>query len=260
MIMLGRSLVVLYRFSTSNHNLLIYLLFYEKVVLYRFSTSNHNSARTIHSQNLLYYIVSLHQTTTTLPQVCMRTLLYYIVSLHQTTTWYVLNSFHSGCIISFLYIKPQLCEYTPYQRLVVLYRFSTSNHNKKLHRYSLYKLYYIVSLHQTTTERHDNTLVDRCIISFLYIKPQLKQSHPRVAQSCIISFLYIKPQLPAYHGLCVSSCIISFLYIKPQRYDIYLSPNKVVLYRFSTSNHNETWHDDLSGTVVLYRFSTSNHN
>ena len=164
----------------------------------------------------LYYIVSLHQTTTTLPQVCMRTLLYYIVSLHQTTTWYVLNSFHSGCIISFLYIKPQLCEYTPYQRLVVLYRFSTSNHNKKLHRYSLYKLYYIVSLHQTTTERHDNTLVDRCIISFLYIKPQ--------------------PWLPSS------------------------SPNSVVLYRFSTSNHNSSSLMDSMSPVVLYRFSTSNHN
>ena len=33
------------------------------------------------------------------------------------------------CIISFLYIKPQLPPYWLFRDAVVLYRFSTSNHN-----------------------------------------------------------------------------------------------------------------------------------
>ena len=55
----------------------------------------------------LYYIVSLHQTTTNQMKMQLPIMLYYIVSLHQTTTYlrpFVLNA---GCIISFLYIKPQ---------------------------------------------------------------------------------------------------------------------------------------------------------
>ncbi len=57
----------------------------------------------------------------------------------------------SSCIISFLYIKPQLGEQINILKKVVLYRFSTSNHNPKLLRIIFSLLYYIVSLHQTTT-------------------------------------------------------------------------------------------------------------
>ena len=165
--------VVLYRFSTSNHNpgLLGDILFklyyivslhqtttislscslfvgciisflYIKpqrvavclarcvVVLYRFSTSNHNHTPNYNTPSMLYYIVSLHQTTTTTICLLRYKKLYYIVSLHQTTT--------------------------------VL----TDN-------YVTFWLYYIVSLHQTTTTTTYSIKTYRCIISFLYIKPQL---------------------------------------------------------------------------------------
>ena len=56
-------------------------------------------------------------------------------------------------------------------------------------------LYYIVSLHQTTTARAAQEEQDSCIISFLYIKPQLTRIGIALAMRCIISFLYIKPQL-----------------------------------------------------------------
>ena len=58
----------------------------------------------------LYYIVSLHQTTTMIEVKVNEYLLYYIVSLHQTTT--------QRDLITYL-------------REVVLYRFSTSNHNNQ---------------------------------------------------------------------------------------------------------------------------------
>ena len=100
------------------------------------------------------------------------------------------------------------------------------------------KLYYIVSLHQTTTISMIMFQILRCIISFLYIKPQLVTDSNENVLSCIISFLYIKPQ-PLYVLItsCVC-CIISFLYIKPQLWRYQSVLHKVVLYRFSTSNHN----------------------
>ena len=101
-------------------------------------------------------------------------------------------------------------------QLVVLYRFSTSNHNFIRLFASNDLLYYIVSLHQTTTEKEITEKIIRCIISFLYIKPQ----------PCIIYVMHLL----------------------------------VVLYRFSTSNHNYACYFNTFLFVVLYRFSTSNHN
>ena len=98
------------------------------------------------------------------------------------------------CIISFLYIKPQLPPYWLFRDAVVLYRFSTSNHNCTYIYALVLVLYYIVSLHQTTTERALNRRFFCCIISFLYIKPQPHTILRALARRCIISFLYIKPQ------------------------------------------------------------------
>ena len=55
---------------------------------------------------------------------------------------------------------------------------------------------------------------------------------------CIISFLYIKPQPITQLEEPIKSCIISFLYIKPQQAETPTAITTVVLYRFSTSNHN----------------------
>ena len=78
--------VVLYRFSTSNHNLYTFIMFvfllYYIVSLHQTTTSNVEYS----ADYWLYYIVSLHQTTTDLFGITMTSGLYYIVSLHQTTT------------------------------------------------------------------------------------------------------------------------------------------------------------------------------
>ena len=362
--------VVLYRFSTSNHNQEEFFDI-EQALYYIVSLHQTTTLRVQAERNAkLYYIVSLHQTTTPQPSAPIRTRLYYIVSLHQTTTTlfggknptelYYIVSLHQtttiaciithliSCIISFLYIKPQPkrherkclcrciisflyikpqrnvycglpakvvlyrfstsnhnCQYQFYVQgvvvlyrfstsnhncvfmlviapRVVLYRFSTSNHNKNKHLGSvthvvLYRfstsnhnftkkfiyeslLYYIVSLHQTTTLAAIALFSSCCIISFLYIKPQLRRNQPQAQECCIISFLYIKPQLsycPYQNNLC---CIISFLYIKPQQSPPTPPISYVVLYRFSTSNHNPRESCRKTQQVVLYRFSTSNHN
>ena len=273
--------------------------------------------------------------------------MYYIVSLHQTTTQSYQHSYILGCIISFLYIKPQPAGLSVHHSTVVLYRFSTSNHNPASNVLFTTGLYYIVSLHQTTTKATIPITFDSCIISFLYIKPQRGCSLYRWLQVVLYRFstsnhnpdairqlaeyvvLYrfstsnhnswiISSNQPAvvlyrfstsnhnsdsfYHynymlyyivslhqtttvgtdteGLIklyyiVSlhqtttkngnnqtriSCIISFLYIKPQPMATNCSSTAVVLYRFSTSNHNQCAFCPCSLCVVLYRFSTSNHN
>ena len=208
--------VVLYRFSTSNHNPHHLLSKHRPVVLYRFSTSNHNNLPLSLAIELLYYIVSLHQTTTRSwtrgrPNCCIISFLYIKPQLS------MLNTLKSRCcIISFLYIKPQLSTLTFIEVFVVLYRFSTSNHNSICTTWLFGWLYYIVSLHQTTTRGRQIPQWDWLyyIVSLHQTTTKIREwkPHPR----CIISFLYIKPQL----------------FTAPEEYV------KVVLYRFSTSNHN----------------------
>jgi len=230
------------------------------VVLYRFSTSNHNTSAQIRTLDQLYYIVSLHQTTTSYDKQQVQRMLYYIVSLHQTTTrtaasvrrlkLYYIVSLHqtttvvversavNGCIISFLYIKPQLTHSLHFQNGVVLYRFSTSNHNKFKFEDNLAELYYIVSLHQTTTG---------CIFVkktwLLYYIVSLHQTttlSPYIGVRTGLYYIVSLHQTTTFGVILnpFTSCIISFLYVKPQ-------PNSgdswevpIVLYRFSTSNHN----------------------
>ena len=78
-------------------------MLYYIVSLHQTTTLSARSKRTIR----LYYIVSLHQTTTADSEFELLKKLYYIVSLHQTTTRIEGEIKYNGCIISFLYIKPQ---------------------------------------------------------------------------------------------------------------------------------------------------------
>ena len=104
----ARREVVLYRFSTSNHN--HYVVHVDGKMLYYIVSLHQTTTRARHTSPRfrLYYIVSLHQTTTKLQFLFSPCLLYYIVSLHQTTTLMGIRASKYGCIISFLYIKPQL--------------------------------------------------------------------------------------------------------------------------------------------------------
>ena len=56
------------------------------VVYYHVPTSNHNTCCNVHGSCLLYIIMFLHQTTTTVNTTNIRPKLYIIMFLHQTTT------------------------------------------------------------------------------------------------------------------------------------------------------------------------------
>ena len=111
--------VVLYLFSTSNHNMQQANLDKSRVVLYLFSTSNHNTMRQIKLINRLSYTFFLHQTTTWCRCASVSDLLSvsvefahvslsYTFFLHQTTTQAYRHTIFFGCLIPFFYIKPQL--------------------------------------------------------------------------------------------------------------------------------------------------------
>ena len=84
------TMVVSYRNSTSNHNIVTGRERGAAVVSYRNSTSNHNSAADKLTNTKLYLIEILHQTTTP-PWISRpRSSLYLIEILHQTTTWLII--------------------------------------------------------------------------------------------------------------------------------------------------------------------------
>ena len=143
--------VVSYRNSTSNHNLRRQRNDWFVVVSYRNSTSNHNISAGGSSNNSLYLIEILHQTTTlgssTLGcRCCILSKFYIKPQLIQTRLFSRVR-----CILSKFYIKPQRSSYWSYRYCVVSYRNSTSNHNFLAAWTPVAKLYLIESLHQTTT-------------------------------------------------------------------------------------------------------------
>ena len=121
-------------------------------------------------------------------------------------------------------------------------------------------LSYISFLHQTTTMSCMSWLVMHCLISLFYIKPQLLDKDTRMENNCLISLFYIKPQLVFVSLYNVIHCLISLFYIKPQLIARVIFDPHIVLYLFSTSNHNRSSLRRCGTCIVLYLFSTSNHN
>ena len=77
---------------------------------------------------------------------------------------------------------------------------------------------------------------------------------------CLISLFYIKPQQDNQLGQNRNNCLISLFYIKPQPMEMSLSSTRIVLYLYSTSNHNVEQLLVAPDVIVLYLYSTSNHN
>ena len=143
---------------------------------------------------------------------------------------------------------------------VVLHPLSTSNHNS-LYTLVLYRrLYCILFLHQTTTEQAMQILINGCIASSFYIKPQPSVSVIMERSRCIASSFYIKPQPRGQVFFRERSCIASSFYIKPQQMRYLMSRTVVVLHPLSTSNHNDWRAGAQTPRVVLHPLSTSNHN
>ena len=103
--------------------------------------------------------------------------------------------FATGCILFYFYIKPQLQAVNNWHSGVVYYSISTSNHNKSIKGVTIYMLYIILFLHQTTTVSFASIAQSSCILFYFYIKPQRSPCWFRCLPSCILFYFYIKPQL-----------------------------------------------------------------
>ena len=274
--------VVSYRNSTSNHNIMLYNCARILVVSYRNSTSNHNGTPALYIYGGLYLIEILHQTTTT--HVSVRV--------------------GFRCILSKFYIKPQragsariVCVVVSYRNstsnhnltnefhrayLVVSYRNSTSNHNPTRLLTKLMLLYLIEILHQTTTQHqqgipddelylieilHQTTTRALCIrhrVELYLIEILHQATTPSASFSaclcCILSKFYIKPQRIIRTPSSGVGCILSKFYIKPQHVDLYLvEAERCILSKFYIKPQHRRKRIQFCA-VVSYRNSTSNHN
>ena len=276
------SRIVLYRLSTSNHNLPYFPIFPQVIVLYRLSTSNHNVLTGLPVPNQLSYIVFLHQTTT---QIQLRLLLKHcLISsfyIKPQPIWW-LKAASSDCLISSFYIKPQLhillflCHIIVLYRLstsnhnnfsvidsaatIVLYRLSTSNHNRRNAMPVMPWLSYIVFLHQTTTS---GIMVLGCaILSYIVFLHQTTTSSPagHHTTDCLISSFYIKPQQWCRQRWCPRYCLISSFYIKPQLLNVTNIDIKNCLISSFYIKPQHSLGCFFLWFIVLYRLSTSNHN
>ena len=143
---------------------------------------------------MLFIILFLHQTTTTLPLSTSHTTLFIILFLHQTTTYICASASSKGCLSSCSYIKPQRRLASPAEASVVYHLVPTSNHNAgyvplllclvvyhlvptsnhnlpDLHGWR-FELFIILFLHQTTTLSFFSLRREGCLSSCSYIKPQ----------------------------------------------------------------------------------------
>ena len=115
------------------------------VVYYRYSTSNHNYVS--HTANL--FVLSI------------------IVILHQTTTCSGCKDTNKCCLLSLFYIKPQPRIAVLLQRVVVYYRYSTSNHNVL----SIETLLFHVVYYRYSTSNHNHarhSLIPTLVVYYRY--------------------------------------------------------------------------------------------
>ena len=120
------------------------------VVYHLVPTSNHNSIDRNTKGQLLFIILFLHQTTTSVLRVRRK----------------------RGCLSSCSYIKPQLRTEFKNIHFVVYHLVPTSNHNTELNHSLNNTLFIILFLHQTTTMSIVRFFLSCCLSSCSYIKPQ----------------------------------------------------------------------------------------
>ena len=209
--------VVLYLYSTSNHNIKIKRSSECGVVLYLYSTSNHNvKPRKPKWCYVVLYLYIYIKPQRSASRCASFTVVLYLYSTSNHNALVVVA--FKGYVVLYLYSTSNhnpLLLYT-YQILVVLYLYSTSNHNTISITLACFKLFYTSILHQTTTGQGITKVTRRCFIPLFYIKPQ-----PLFAQSNLMA-----------------RCFIPLFYIKPQHERNRIQDELVVLYLYSTSNHN----------------------
>ena len=192
---IGVAVFVVYRtIPTSNHNAPLQRESQPLVVYRTIPTSNHNCRPSRPLCLLLYIVLFLHQTTTSLSSIRKWSELYIVLFLHQTTTLRGEAYLEQGCISYYSYIKPQPGMLLPISCTVVYRTIPTSNHNYTCVLDALFLLYIVLFLHQTTTTRRwEHTNATLYIVLFLHQTTTLVLVDDS-PDGCISYYSYIKPQ------------------------------------------------------------------
>ena len=144
---------------------------------------------------------------------CPNAVLCYISILHQTTTAPFFIAEHGSCVIFLFYIKPQLKLSLKFVNVVVLYFYSTSNHNCDAKSLQNIWLCYISILHQTTTFRvFRRSWVELCYISILHQTTTLRRRTVVATMLCYISILHQTTTLRRRTVVATMLCYISILH------------------------------------------------
>ena len=209
---------------------------------------------------MLYIVLFLHQTTTTLTLLLIFRKLYIVLFLHQTTTLPSDSNVYSSCISYYSYIKPQL------SYILVFCNISCISY------YSYIK--------PQLCERRFFIAVG-CISYCSYIKPQLNTCALAVPWRCISYYSYIKPQLAIIPYRCLSVVYRTIptsnhnLTVKPSGFEalyivLFLHQTTtlinatLILIRcisyYSYIKPQPSHHLQVDGSVVYRTIPTSNHN
>ena len=209
---------------------------------------------------LLYIVLFLHQTTTSLvtrsnPRSCIS---YYSYIKPQPQ----LDVAHCGigCISYYSYIKPQLLHKFSTVIFVVYRTIPTSNHNFLV---CITMLLYVVYRTIPTSNHNVGELFpvegELYIVLFLHQTTTLPLSANHRTALYIVLFLH-QTTTRFLLEMWKYGCISYYSYIKPQHYHGCLWTDSVVYRTIPTSNHNCKVSSSLFPLVVYRTIPTSNHN
>ena len=201
-------MVVSYRNSTSNHNSPVSGLWFLALYLIEILHQTTTLRKSTTTFARLYLIEILHQTTTSTWRKRRPPRLYLIEILHQTTTTLqcqvvlhrcILSKFYikpqplcnpslgpTCCILSKFYIKPQQLNWEKEVPVVVSYRNSTSNHNR---RWRLPSRLCVVSYRNSTS---NHNLLQEFVNCWRVVSYRNSTSnHNMPIHFCLIGTLYL---------------------------------------------------------------------
>ena len=255
--------IVLYRLSTSNHNVEQVIIQGFTIVLYRLSTSNHNSAPSFpcRASIVLYRLSTSNHNPGDRWEGRLSIVLYRLSTSNHNWPF---TEYHIKKIVLYrLSTSNHNCHpRCPHSRTIVLYRLSTSNHNWD---FLCFQFAGIV-LYRLSTSNH-NSKTARCIAICIVLYRLSTSNHNRKFRfranhhHCLISSFYIKPQL--YTGCSFEFYPLSYIVFLHQTTTMAQLMAAILRLSYIVFLHQTTtkgWHIPQPLHIVLYRLSTSNHN
>ena len=131
-----------------------------------------------------------------------------------------------GCVISFFYIKPQLCIYLIFLQGVVLYLSSTSNHNLALRP----KIQKRVVLYLSSTSNHNFQQSSLCykMLCYIFLLHQTTTRAWKKDYFTRLCYIFLLHQTTTFLGECFRLVLLCYIFLLHQT----TTDNQHRLFRF----------------------------